>query len=453
MDDPDLRTRLDRYLARQAGQRPPSNFENHILERVPVAARSRRWVPEAVAVLVAAAMIGGLFVAVRGTQPSPTSPPASSPIPEPAVLSGAGAQVAWLLIQMQNQQHEVGIVGVDPRAHIVRKLVPFGGMRSGDGNRLIASPFPGQQIQVISAATGEVERTVVTQLNGGIRSVSWDGRFAVGEKGTQVELVDVDAGRSLGIVDLGPAGGGVLGVSRDGKHVYVCCKAQKLTSLVWDGTSLRVEAQALDGKDGHRLPSCGSPPATSRMLPDGRTLVAYCPDGNRVWWLDLERLTVTKELPVEQGNPFWLAPIWAPDGSMLYLHEPRTNSFQAVDLRRQTLVLKTKLAVARTPDPLRWLAERFVISAEAGCVGQTGAVSPDGQSLYLLDGRGLSVRRLPDLSVKSYWRRDSGMDALWLSGDGGTLYASDHDRVSVFGGDGRLVAEVKPGASISGCAW
>jgi hypothetical protein len=269
-----------------------------------------------------------------------------------------------------------------------------------------------------------------------------------------VELLDLDAGKSLGAVGLGLAGGGVVGMSTDGKHVYACCKDQKLTSLVWDGTSLRVEAQAVDGKDGHRLPSCyGSAPPTSRMLPDGRTLVAYCPVDGRVWWLDLERLTVTKELPVEQGNPLWLAPIWAPDGSMLYLHEPRTNSFQAVDLRRQALVLKTKLPVARSLDPLRWLAERFVISAEAGCVGQTGAVSPDGQSLYLIDGRGLSVRHLPDLRVKTYWRRDAGTDAVWLSGDGRTLYASDHDRVGVFGGDGRLVADVRPGASILGCAW
>jgi hypothetical protein len=338
-------------------------------------------------------------------------------------------------------------------------------MRSGDGSRLIASSLTGQQIQVISAATGEVERTVAARLDGFIRSVSWDGHFVVKATGTQVELVDVDAVRSLGIVDLGPAGGGSVEVSRDGKHLYawsplecssgsVRCKAQSVTSLVWDGTSLRVEAQAVDGKDGHRLPSCyGSAPPTSRMLPDGRTLVAYCPVDGRVWWLDLERLTVTKELPVEQGNPLWLAPIWAPDGSMLYLHEPRTNSFQAVDLRRQALVLKTKLPVARSPDPLRWLAERFVISAEAGCVGQTGAVSPDGQSLYLIDGRGLSVRRLPDLRVKTYWRRDAGTDAVWLSGDGRTLYASDHDRVGVFGGDGRLVADVKPGASILGCAW
>lgn len=453
MDDQHLRTRLERYLARQASHHPPAGLENRILERIPASGdgpRRRAWAAELVALVVAAAMIGGLVIAVQRTQSNPTPTPASSLPPPAAALSGPGAQVAWLTIY---QQREVGIAGVDPQGRIVRKLVPFGGVRSGDGNRLFA--FSGHQIQVYSAATGEVERTVAHRLSGPT-NVSWDGRVAATVAGGQVELVDIDAGRSLGMVDLGAAGGGWLQLSRDGRQVYVCCGAKTLTSLVWDGARFKVAAQAIDGKDGRQLPSCyWSAAATSRVLPDNRTMVAYCPDGNRVWWLDLERLTMTKEVPVEQRNPFWLAPVWAPDGSMLYLHEPETNSLQGVDLKRQTVVLKTKLPIASQLDPLRWLAERFVLSAEAGCVQMTAAVSPDGQWLYLVDGRGISVRHLPDLIVKSYWLRGAAAEAVWLSGDGATLYASNRagDRVSVVGGDGRLVANVELGASIAGCAW
>jgi hypothetical protein len=412
MDDQHLRTRLERYLARQASHQPPAGLENRILERIPASGRGshrRAWAAEVVALVVAAAMIGGLVIAVQRTQPNPTPTPASSLPPPAAALSGPGAQVAWLTIY---QQREVGIAGVDPQGRIIRKLVPFNGVR-------------------------------------------WDGRFVATVAGGQVELVDIDAGRSLGIVDVGAAGGGWVQLSRDGRQVYVCCGAKTLTSLVWDGARFKVAAQAVDGKDGRQLPSCyWSAAATSRVLPDNRTMVAYCPDGNRVWWLDLERLTMTKEVPVEQRNPFWLAPIWAPDGSMLYLHEPETNSLQGVDLKRQAVVLKTKLPIAREPDPLRWLAERFVLSAKAGCVGMTAAVSPDSQWLYVIDGRGLSVRHLPDLTVKSYWLRDAP-GAVWLSGDGATLYASNQgrDRVSVLGTDGRLIANVEMRASIAGCAW
>ena len=98
----------------------------------------------------------------------------------------------------------------------------------------------------------------------------------------------------------------------------------------------------------------------------------------------------------KQGNPFWLSPIFTPDGQLLNLHQwpGFGDTMQVVDLSKRKL-----LGPVPTPTdpnqngPFAWL----ITNAYAGGVASTVPISPDGLKLYSATDDGVMVLRIPDL--------------------------------------------------------
>jgi len=127
-------------------------------------------------------------------------------------------------------------------------------------------------------------------------------------------------------------------------------------------------------------------------------------------------------------NPFWIAPIFTPDGQLLYLHQYPAfgDQMQVVDLRNQAL-----LGPVRTPQklndpgPFAWL---FPV-AYAGGTPSTIPVSPDGLRLYTCGtGDGVTVLRIPDLKPLAKLASGMDMSEVWISGDGRTVYGMDQGK-------------------------
>jgi hypothetical protein len=474
MDEDLLRREIREAL--DAIRRPASGLLGSAMARVRLESargRSRRrsWMLEAGVVILAVAVLGSVAVALhqarRGPAVEATPPPPLAPAPrvEP------GAQVAWL----------TSGVGIDPAGNLVGPLEAADAVRSPDGTRLYAAS--GKTLTTYSALTGKKEGPVIdlTAPSGSRQMrLSPDGGFlGVLESGATyvVEVVDLQKGRSVARLDLGLAppknGPGLLLVGPSARELYVFTDFWRPASVVilgFDGTSLGTIGHVIDKKGGPTVLHCDGmfPPTWSsgglpiRLLPDGRTLVSYCPSDGRVSWFDLKRHTVTAELVVDLPNPFWLSPVFSPDGSMLYLHEGFTGrgGLQAVDLTKHEIVKK----VARGPfqHVLRWLADRFITPVYAGGAMRTAAASPDGDWLYVLVlGEGVQVFRLPELNKKAVWLRalpkawppgDGPGAAVWVSGDSRTVYVVGRDqRVYVLrAADGSVVASTPAGKSMSG---
>jgi hypothetical protein len=339
-------------------------------------------------------------------------------------------------------------MGIDPSGRVVGRIKPFGGVRSPDGTQLYA--LFGDRVEIYSAASGQRIRTIPHQTLGRAAASS-DGRYLAIVGGNAVEVVDLEAGRASVPLKIAHSGWPQFGA--DSKHLYVYSETRS-TALRFDGSTLAVDGEGRHVKDGKITSLCSpyGPAATARLLPDGRTLAAFCPEQGVVWWLDLERRTVVGEIGVDQPNPFWVVPVYSPDNTMLYLQNG--TKIQVVDLGRRALVLKTTLAISRTSSLWRWLASRFVVTAEAGYIGESGVVSPNGKNFYAAFGsgsHGVSVYELPDLKLKATWLREASFEALWISGDGKTLYArtgQHDDRIYVISSEGKLVASTPLGKPV-----
>jgi hypothetical protein len=126
-------------------------------------------------------------------------------------------------------------------------------------------------------------------------------------------------------------------------------------------------------------------------------------------------------------NPFWLAPIFTPDGQLLYLHQYPSfgDVMQVVDLRSHALLgpVPTPTKVDQ-PGPFGWL---FPV-ANAGGTPSTVPVSPDGLRLYSVGSVGITVLRVPDLKPIATLAPGLALSEAWVSGDGKTIYATDRDK-------------------------
>ena len=131
-----------------------------------------------------------------------------------------------------------------------------------------------------------------------------------------------------------------------------------------------------------------------------------------------------------QSNPFWLSPIFTPDGQLLYLHQwpDFGDSMQVVDLATHRLLgpMPTPSKVDQA-GPFAWLNP----VAYAGGVASTVPISPDGLKLYSTTGNGLVVLRVPDLKPLAILAPGVKAQEIWVSGDGRTLYASADDGKSL----------------------
>jgi DNA-binding beta-propeller fold protein YncE len=442
------------------GMVPPApELPAKTLERIRVARRGasqgtlRRW-SQAAGVLTAAAVVAVVGIAihqaaVRRDRQGPA--PVASPrfVVPTSVAKGPGAAIAWL----------DNLTGVDANGHTVGRIPTQPALRSPDGNALYA--LADQKVEIYSATAGTLQRTITRQGSGDLAAVTPDGRYLaiLGGNPPAVEMIDITAGRSAAYTRLNstfPTGGlGFVLVSADGSRVVAVENFWQKTAVIvlrFEGSTLRVEGQAVDGQQGHRLPSCdGMAPQNAvaglpeRFLADGKTIVSFCPGDGLVSWVDLGRLTITAQVRVEERNPFWLSPVFS-TGPTLYVHEPRTGRITSVDLERRTIVRSADIDAPTALNPLQWLANKLFPPALAGGIPRTAALSPDGTILYVTGafGRGAVVAAIDvrDFHVVAQWKLDGG-GSLWLSGDGQTVYVTNN------GGDHLSILHLRTGSVVT----
>jgi hypothetical protein len=401
------------------------------------------------AVLAIGLVVGGIAFSLHRSRVTTATVTTSPTTP---IVAGPGADIAWVPSQQSSGNAYSGdiVTGIDPNGHVVGTFSARDELRSPDGSHLYALVDSG--LAIYSAVDGHTERTIPLQpVKFGIPMLSADGHYLAVSGGNPLtmELVDLVAGRSVASTNAGlPAYGVPVIVGAQAQHIYVV--GATIAKLAFDGSALRVEQRttghtiACDGLVVGGPNSAGGLPF--RVLDGGRTLVAYCPGDGQVTWFDLASMTVTHEVVVPHSNPFSSSPVFSPDGTTLYLHDVGTAQLSAVDLVRQKLIKSTDVAKAGN-NPLAWLWSLLVTDADAGGIPRTVAVSPDGKWLYAVGGRraqaGVSVVHLPDLAVKGRWEPTVGLNSVWVSADGQTIYALETaDRLDVLRTDGSLVAKV-----------
>lgn len=455
MNRDDETFRQEVHAALEPLVRPAPQLADRLVARLqaePLAPRRRvSSVLQGAAALVAAGLVAFIaFSLHRNVREGQVPPPVPTPVSPVAV--GPGGNVAWL--QGQN-----GFLGVDPQGHVVATLQAPTMLRSPDGSKLYG--IFDTYVNVYSAATGELERHIVRMGQGLDGGLSPDGRYLV-LAGAQSEVIDLQSGQSIGHISLDSALGGseafsqpivVVIVGDNASRIYIFTNfwtSTTLTVVSFDPSSkpsMQLLKQARSGQAGHQLPACdGMEPingasAPVRLLPDGKTIVSFCPGDGTVSWFDLDRLTVTKQITVPHQNPFWVAPAFSRDGSTLVLHEAGTGRIEVIDLQKRTTVHSSTLSASTSFNPFGWLADRLFLPAYAGGIPRTVVLSPDGTRAYAVMGDLWTVA-LPSLHVLSRKVVPDGAASIWLSADGNTIYLLNNGgtELSVLHADGTPVA-------------
>lgn len=426
--------------------------------------RRRSW-PWAVGAAVLVLVVGtvAVFVSTRAghmqaarsvpAQPAKTRLP--DPVPQPITRTSAGAQVAWLSVQSQGQQRY--LIGIDPSGRTVGRLdqstAPgsagmYGVWRSADGSAIFT--VGSDQITSYSAADGKVQRTY-PRANGGVvgDAFSSDGHWLallVLGSDLQLQVIDLrngstqmlpvgrDANAKLpGMTCPGGCAGkvewGMTIFGPDSSFLYTLTDwggPVRLTAFSLAGGKLVQTATAVDGHQGRSFPSCGGPAMAAKIGAGGQTLVGFCHVDGAVWFFDLSKLTTAGVVQSHQANPFWLSPIFTPDGQLLYLHQwpGFGDTMQVIDLANRRLV--GPVPTPTNPDqsgPFGWL----ITNAYAGGVASTVPISPDGLKLYSATDNGVVVMRIPDLKPVAKLATGFKANEVWISGDGQTIFVTSAD--------------------------
>jgi hypothetical protein len=415
-----------------------------------------------------------LLLTVCGT-PSPALGPGSAspasiatprvalptPIPQPITRTSAAAQVAWL-DNGPSTGPATMLVGVDPAGKVVGRLPRDLGRfyRSADGAQLFVFS---DRITAYSAADGSVTRSYGA-LPGGMTldaAFSPDGHW----------LAYLTSQAVLGLVDLRSSAVRTTKVAHDlnATHVGMTCATCDPAALLWSTLLFSPDSQRLytivdwggplrltafdvtvtappdriaeiatspSPAGGKPLPSCGGPGIAPRAVNGGKTIAIYCHVDAQVMFFDAVSLASTGVVQAEMRNPFWIAPIFTPDGQMLYLRQYPAfgDQVQVVDLRSQKLIGPVPTPQKLTdPAPFSWSA----LVAYAGGTPSTVPVSPDGTKLYAAGPDGIAVLRIPDLKPLAKLAPGLSVNEVWVSGDGRTVYATTADRaLIVIGSDG-----------------
>jgi hypothetical protein len=217
------------------------------------------------------------------------------------------------------------------------------------------------------------------------------------------------------------------------------------------GGKLRQISATVDGQGGRKVPSCSAPAMAGSIIGGGKTLVAFCYMDGAVWFFDLDTLVSSGMIRSNQPNPFWLSPIFTPDGQLLYLHQVPGfgDTMQVIDLAHKKLLgpvpTPTKLDQS---GPFAWL----IRNAHAGGVASTVPISPDGLKLYVGPDHGVMVLRVPDLKPLANLAPVFPANEVWISGDGHTIYAISVDgkHLLAMGDDGSHQQAVTFADPISG---
>lgn len=408
-----------------------------------------------VIVAVAALYAGQQLSAFRQQQASPTTgvaapsgtasgnPTASpkvvlpQPVPLPVTRTSAAAQVAWLGTSAPDGTAE--LIGVDPTGAIVARMPWAEGRpyRSADGTLIVV--VADDHISAYSALDGSKQWTYPRKPAGGVIDVAFspDGRWMafIGSE-AYVQVMDLRSGLTQTTPlahDPNAATPGMSGsftgpiwstlvFARDSARLYTIVDwggPLRLTAFNVTPGGLVQTATAVSGNGAARLPTCSGPGLAPRVLPDGRTLMAFCNYDGDVWLIDLATLTAIDDIRTGQTNPFEQAPIFTPDGQLVYLRSQ--SKLKVFDVRTRS-VLGPVFAPKTTsdPGPFSWLFGQ----ADAGYIAPTIPVSPDGTKLYWSGSGGIEVLRIPDLKLISQLSPSLELNEVWVSGDGKTLYAT-----------------------------
>lgn len=403
-------------------------------------------------VVAAAALVAGRELAAYRQQQQATSTPAPSatasprvvlpqPIIQPITRTSPAAQVAWVGVYPQGQPSS--FVGVDPAGKIVGRLAAGRYWRSADGATLFG--VTDDAVTAYSAADGTPQRTYPREPQGAVLDLAFssDGR-SIALLGSQayVQIIDLRSGLTQttplardpnaahpGLSDQGTGlVWSTLLFSEDSRRLYTVVDwAGPLSLTAFDVTpaGLVQTARAVDGQGGTKLPGCGGPGLAPRVVGGGQTLVLFCHVDGSVAFIDLPTLTSTAVVRADQKNPFWLSPIFTPDGQLLYLHQlPAFGDFmQVVDLRSHALLGPVPTPKKTDePGPFSWLFG----TAAAGGVASTVPVAPDGSKLYSAASDGVTVLRIPDLKPVAKLAPGLNTNEVWISGDGKTVFATDN---------------------------
>jgi hypothetical protein len=396
-----------------------------------------------VIVAVAALYAGQQLSTFRQQQVTPTTgvaaPSASPkvvlprPIPQPITRTSAAAQVAW--VSTYGDAGQSSMIGIDPSGKMVGLLEQGRYWRSADGSSLVGATDAA--ITVYSAADGVLQRTFARNPADAVVDMTFspDGHWlAFIGAGAYVQVIDLRSGVTQTTPLSRPAAatngsGSTLLFAPDSKRLYtiVDWSTPRITAFDVTPTGLVQIASAVDGQGGKTFPGCGGPGLAPKVVGDGQTLVLYCHVDGSVGFIDLATLTTAAIIHAEMKNPFWLAPIFTPDGQLLYLHQyPAFGDFmQVVDLRSRAI-----LGPAPTPTKIEQpgLFSWLFPTAYAGGTPSTVPVSPDGLKLYAQSGDGITVLRVPDLKPVAKLASGVNVNEVWVSGDGRTVYATDASR-------------------------
>jgi len=396
-----------------------------------------------VVVALIAVIAGGQLAAVRQELQRPATAGTASPsapansraaLPQPVLQSitrmSPAAQVAWVGVYPQGQPGS--FLGVDPAGKIVGRLTAGRYFRSADGATLYG--FTNDAITAYSAADGRSQRTYQRNPADPVVDVSFspDGRWlALLGAAAYVQVIDLLTG-SAQITPLGFSSltngvyGSTLLFSGDSKRLYtIVDPAGPMSVTAFDvmPTGLVQIARAVDAQSGKTLPACQG--LAPKIVDGGRTLVLFCHADGLVAFIDLATLSSTAAVHADQKNPFWLSPIFTPDGQLLYLHQLPAfgDSMQVVDLKTHLLLGPVPVPVKlEDRGPFSWL----VGSAVAGGVASTVPIAPDGSKLYAATGNGVATLRIPDLKLMARLANGLNLNEVWVSGDGKTLFATDN---------------------------
>jgi WD40 repeat protein len=435
--------------------------------------RSWRWGVEVAAFLIvvgAVSILPSLWTSLTEGVRSPSQAGVSlpSPVPQSITRTGGGAQVAWLWTQGRDEQPS--LVAVDPAGRLVAGLdrstaqgmaAMYGVWRSADGSTVFG--VGSDRITAYSALDGKVQRAYSRQAGSVVADAfSPDGRWLamlVLDTDLQVQVIDLRSGSSqvapvardqnaklpgmscsAGASCAASVVWGMAVFAPDSARLYTLTDwggPARLTAFSLDGARLVRTATAVDGQQGRTLPSCAGPAMVAKVVAGGQTLVAFCHFDGAVWFFDLSKLTSSGVINTHQGNPFWLSPIFTPDGQLLYLHQwpGFGDTMQVVDLTQRRLL-------GPVPTPTRQDQggpfAGLIVDAHAGGVASSVPISPDGRRLYSAADDGVMVLRVPDL--KPIARLSPGLKSgeVWISGDGKTVYATADDgrRLVVMSADG-----------------
>ncbi len=422
---------------------------------------------------LASCAVEGPRALAPSTSPSPSAGTLPQPIPQPITRTSPGAQVAWFWTYAPGQKRT--LVGIDPSGAIAAQfddtvLAPtIGFWRSADGASIYLATR--DRISAYSAFDGKLQRSYPKTAGGIVDAVfSPDGHWLAmltPAPDPLVELIDLRTGQTQSAPAAHdpnaklPGMGGQIANAMWGKlafadsaHLYLLMDwggPARLTSFVIAADKLSQVATAVDGQGGRQFTSCAGPAVAAKVVADGEVLVVFCHVDGAVSFFGLTKLTSLGVVRSVQPNPFWLSPVFTPDGQLLYLHQPPDfgDKMQVIDLESRTL-----LGPAPTPTklgdrgPFSWLTP----IASAGGVASTVPISPDGLKLYTDTSDGIVVLSVPDLKPIAKLAPGTPIGEIWISGDGRTVFATGGDRRSIViaRDDGSGVRSVPIGVDVGG---